>query len=95
MPPTSSPEVNWMVERGLWRRLSDGTITVFFEGRLPSRMVQRLIDWQKANNGFGEPVIEGDISISVRFGKHLSSANTVRMTLNDYRVPAAAEAQQS
>ena len=77
-----SNEINWLISKSASETLSDGTVSYYFKGNLPSRMVAAIRSQSKKSNG-------DTFSWSVKFGQYISSQNQVIFTFNDYSVPAS------
>jgi len=88
--------VRWLLDKSKKRTLSDGTIDYFFQGKLPSRMVDAFWDAKKSGvlkmRDAGPEVSlswEGPLgTFSLLHGAYKSTRNKVRFTAGDYTVPA-------
>lgn len=94
------PALVWMFDHAEIVTLEDGTVSRFFEGKLPSRMRSALQGWVKEeiaagrlnkgrnhSGGFSGATFDW----SLRYGKHISTQDNVKFTFNDYTAPIAAE----
>lgn len=84
-----SKQLQWLADKSEARTLCDGTVSYYFRGTLPPRMVMELHRYIKDNNGVMHT--NPDISVRVRFGKKMSTQNTVTFCMDDFRVPAENE----
>jgi hypothetical protein len=90
--------VKWLLGKSKKKVLSDGTVTYFFSGTLPRRMVETFVHakgfwgWvddspTDAGMGWERPDEKG--SFTFRHGNKKSTWRKVRFMADDYRVPAA------
>lgn len=84
--------VEWMKSKARIETLEDGTVTYFFNGSLPARMIAEIKDAAQNRRDGGSEVAysaNGDTwGWSAVFGAYHSTASSIRFSFNDYTVPA-------
>lgn len=84
--------IKWMTSKATIETLSDGTVTYFFNGNLPARMVAEVKAAGTTRRDSGGEVAysaEGETwGWSAVFGAYNSTARYVKFSYNDYTIPA-------
>lgn len=89
---TLDAAIAWMITRAIKTTLRDGTVSYFFEGRLPMRMIRKIVDADEMICSPREVYNWNSELAGISFsnGSFISTQKDCKLTAYDYTVPANA-----